>query len=143
VQLGAGGGVLQQDALFEDRGSTQLGAGGRVLATRRKEGGQRRFVEARQDELLLARVDVDVTHREDAGDAGLELLGVHRDLLAVDAQAPVGDRAELGAEAEEHQQHVQRHHACDAVGAGELQALRRRPASSSKPVIWPTTNCIS
>jgi hypothetical protein len=30
-------------------------------------------------------------------------------LLALDAQAPFGDRAELGAQAEEHQQHVQRH----------------------------------
>jgi hypothetical protein len=76
---------------------------------RRAEGGQRRFVEARQDELLLARVGVDVAHREDARDAGLELLGVDHDLLALDAQAPFGDRAQLGAQAEEHQQHVQRH----------------------------------
>jgi hypothetical protein len=73
---------------------------------------------------------------------GLELLGVDRDLLAVDAQAPLGDRAELGAQAEEHQQHVQRHHARDAVAAGDLD-LREPPVGSSKPVTWPTMNCIS
>ena len=42
------------------------------------------------------------------------------DLLALDVQAPVGDRAELRAQAEEHQQHVERHDARDAVAAGDL-----------------------
>ena len=76
----------------------------------------------RQNELLLARVDVDVAHRENAGHAGGELLGVHLELLALDVQAPCGDRAQLGRQAEEHQQHVQRHHARHAVGARDLGA---------------------
>jgi hypothetical protein len=80
-------------------------------------------VEARQDQLLLARIGVDVAHGEDARHIGLELLGVdHLQLLALDVQAPFGDRAELGRQAEEHQQHVQRHAAGDAVGAGDLGA---------------------
>jgi hypothetical protein len=58
-------------------------------------------------------------------------------------QAPFGDRAELGAQAEEHQQHVQRHHAGHAVGAGDLDAGELAVVFSSKPVTWPMMNCIS
>jgi hypothetical protein len=110
VQLGAGGRVLQVDGLAREH------------VRRRAECSQRGFVEAAQDQLLLAGIGVDVAHREDARDAGLELLGVDDDLLALQRQAPVGDRAELGTEAEEHQQHVQRHDARDAVAAGDLHA---------------------
>jgi hypothetical protein len=60
------------------------------------KAGQRRLVEARQDQLLLARIGVHVAHREDARRAGLELLGVDDDLLALEVQAPLGDRAQLG-----------------------------------------------
>ncbi|MCY1231998.1 hypothetical protein D9M72_444650 [compost metagenome] len=77
-------------------------------------------MEARQDQLLLAGVGVDVAHREDARDIGLELLGVHLDLLALQVQAPFGDRAQLGRQAEEHQQVIHRHAAGHAVGAGHL-----------------------
>ena len=59
---------------------------------RRTEGRECRFVKAAQDQLLLARVGVHVTDREDALDAGLELLGVDDKLLAFHRQAPVGDR---------------------------------------------------
>ena len=40
------------------------------------ERRQRRFVEAGQDQLLLARIRIDVAHREDARDVGLEFFGV-------------------------------------------------------------------
>ena len=76
-------------------------------------------MEARQDELLLARIGVDVTHGEDARDGAFELFRVHNDLLAVKFQAPFGDRTDLGLKAEEHEQVVQRHAAHNAVAAGD------------------------
>ena len=64
-------------------------------------GGERRLVEAADDQLLLARVGVDVADREDARRRGLEALGVDDDLLSLERQAPVGDRPELRAPAEQ------------------------------------------
>ena len=86
---GAGGGVLKKlprvgVEMFLDR-----------------ERDERRLVKAAQDELLLAGVDVDVADREDPRDAGLELLGVHRDLALLHPEAPLGDRAQVRREAVE------------------------------------------
>jgi hypothetical protein len=85
VEFWTGGGVLQQHALvWVDDG-------------RSAERCKRAFVEARQDELLLARVGVDVADREDTGFVGRKLFGVYNQLLSLDIKAPVGDRSQLGA----------------------------------------------
>jgi hypothetical protein len=65
-------------------------------------------VEAADDELLLARVGVDVAHREHAALARFVFLGVDRHLLALQFQAPVGDGAEPGRDAEAGDQRVER-----------------------------------
>ncbi len=64
------------------------------------EGRERGLVEARQDQLLLARVRVDVADREDPGLAGLELLRVDPERLLLQRKAPVRDRTELRVQAE-------------------------------------------
>src|SRR5450830_690 len=88
---------------------------------RRAKGCQRSFVEARQDQLFLAWVGVDVAHREDARNVGFELFGVdHFQLLALDIQTPFGDRAQFWRQTEKHQQHVKRQAASNAVGTGDL-----------------------
>src|SRR6185312_12563067 len=69
---------------------------GRIEMMLDGEGRQRRLVKARQDQLLLARVGVDVADREDPGNVRLKLLGVDLDGLAGKLEAPLGDRAELG-----------------------------------------------
>ena len=51
-------------------------------------------MEAADDQLFLARIGVDVAHREHAGQLRLVALGVDRHLLALQRQPPVGDRAE-------------------------------------------------
>ena len=79
-------------------------------------------MKARQDQLLLARIGVDITHREDARRVGGESFGIDLELLALDLQSPLRDRPELGRQAEEHQQHVQRNHPGHTVGAGDLGA---------------------
>src|SRR3954470_1132511 len=66
-----------------------------------REGGQSRLVEPGQDQFLLTRVGIDVSHGEDAGNAGLELLGVDLERLLLELHAPLGDRAELRMQAEE------------------------------------------
>jgi hypothetical protein len=53
-------------------------------------------VEAAQDQLLLARVGVDVANREDAVNGRLEFRGVDLDGLLLELEAPLGDRSELG-----------------------------------------------
>src|SRR5580704_514716 len=79
-----GGGVLQELFLL------------RIQVVLDRERGERRLVEAGQDQLLLARVGVDVAHREDSREARLELLGVHLEGTFLQRQPPVGNRAELG-----------------------------------------------
>ena len=74
-------------------------------------------MEAGEDELLLAGVGVDVAHGEDARDVRLKAGGVDDDLLAVELEAPVLDRAELRLQTEEDEQMVERDAARDAVGA--------------------------
>src|SRR5689334_24507064 len=65
------------------------------------------LVEAREDELELARVPVDVADREDAGDIRFERAGVDRDELAVlELDAPVGDRSKLHGEPEEREDRI-------------------------------------
>src|SRR6201989_267401 len=67
---------------------------------------QRDLVEAGQDELELARIGVDVANGEDAGLAGLEGLGAHRDHVLVELESPVRHRTELHGEPEERQHGV-------------------------------------
>src|SRR5436190_7456911 len=64
---------------------------------------QRHLVKARQDELQLAGVGVDVADGEDARFAGLELLGIHGDEVLIQVEPPIGDRPELHGEPEEGQ----------------------------------------
>jgi hypothetical protein len=89
-------------------------------------------VEARQNQLLLARIGVDVAHREHARDVGLEFLGVDGDLLAVQHQAPFGDRTELGRQAVEHQQRIERH-AARQPSSEVTRISVSLPSASSKP----------
>nr|GEU28069.1 hypothetical protein [Tanacetum cinerariifolium] len=120
-----------EDWRFHAQHLVQLGRRGRVLhvdllvrenVRRGAKGSQGCFVEARQDQLFLARIGVDVADGKDARHIGFELLRVlHLELAALDVQAPLGDRAQLWRQAVEHQQHVQRHAARHAVLAGHLQ----------------------
>src|SRR6185437_14954036 len=89
VHDGARGGVLQELAFLREE----------VVLD--GEGGERRFVKARQDELLLAGIGVDVAHREDSRQGRLELLGVHLEGLLLELEPPLGDRPELRMQTEE------------------------------------------
>src|SRR6476619_8595518 len=82
-----------------------------------RERGERRLVEAADDELLLARVGVDVADREDPRRRGLEARRVDEELLLLERQAPVGDRPELRAPAEQDEERVERDVARVAVAA--------------------------
>ena len=66
-------------------------------------------MEARKNELLLAGIGIDVTHGEDARLAGLKLLGVHVQRLALHGETPVRNGAQLRLQAEErkHLVHAQ------------------------------------
>src|SRR5271166_2908064 len=72
----ARGGVLQELALV--RKQMQLNG----------ECRERRLVKARKNQLLFARIGVDVADREDPGDAGLEFLGIDLERLLFELQAP-------------------------------------------------------
>src|SRR5216683_2899307 len=63
LQAGRGGGVLEHQLLAREHV---------MIGLLRHQG---RLVEAAQDELDLARVPIDVAHREDAGLAALEACG--------------------------------------------------------------------
>src|SRR5579863_5885267 len=76
---GTRGGVLQELPLF----------GVEVMLD--GKSGERSLVKAAQDELLLARIGVDVADREDAGNAGLEFLRIHLERPLLELHAPVGD----------------------------------------------------
>jgi hypothetical protein len=88
--------------------------------------GQRGFVEAAQQQALLAWVSVDVAHGVNARRAALERGGRHAHLFAFQTQAPLAERPQLGAHALAHQQVVHRHVACHAVRAQHAQ--RRHPS---------------
>jgi hypothetical protein len=60
------------------------------------EGRERRLVEPAQNQLLLARVVIDVADRENPGNAGLEFLSVHLECFLLELEPPFGHRAELG-----------------------------------------------
>ncbi len=76
-----------------------------------REGRQRRLVEAAENQLLLAGVRVDVAHGINAGDIGLEFLGVDLERFLLELEAPFCDRPELRVQPEEHEQviAVERH----------------------------------
>ena len=65
-------------------------------------------MEARQDQFLLAGIGIDVADRKDAGHAGLELLGVDRQRLALEREPPLRHRPELGVQAKESEQVIGR-----------------------------------
>src|SRR5205085_5935255 len=109
----ARGGVLQELFLL------------RIQMMLDRERGQRRLVEPAQDELLLSRVSIDVTHREYSRHAGLELLGVDGQRLLFQRQAPLRDRSELRVQAEEHQQLIGRQRLQRAVGGADVDATQR------------------
>src|ERR1700689_3609666 len=92
---GTGGRVLQELAL----------AGKQVMLN--TECRQCSLVKAAQDELLFARISVDVADRENSGHAGLEIFRVDLEGFFLEFQAPVGDGAEFWM------QPVERH---DVVG---------------------------
>ena len=98
--------VLEENALFREH----VVAGG--------EGAKGAFVEARENQLLLARIDVDVADGEDAGNAGFETFGIDHDLLAFELETPVFDRAELGLQTEEDKEMVERDTTGHAVSTG-------------------------
>jgi hypothetical protein len=64
------------------------------------EGRERSLMKAGQDQLLLARIGVDVADREDAWLARLESLGVDAERLLLELEPPVCDRAEFRVQAE-------------------------------------------
>jgi hypothetical protein len=90
---------------------------------RRAECRQRRFVKARQDQLLLARIGIDIAHREDAGHVGFKLLGIDANLFALDFEAPLGNWPELRRKAEEHQQVIEFERPCHAVATCHLDTM--------------------
>src|SRR5690348_18498796 len=67
------------------------------------ESRKRRFVESGQNQFFLTRIGIDVPHGEDAGDAGLELLGIDLQGLLLELHAPFGDGAELRMQTEERE----------------------------------------
>lgn len=89
------------------------------------EGAQGRFVEAGKDQLLLARIGVDVTDREDAWHRGLESCRVHHQLLALQRQPPLRDGPQRRVQAPEHQQ-VGGFDALDHAAAAAHARLRER-----------------
>src|SRR4051812_14833482 len=61
------------------------------------------LVKARQDQLLLTGISIDITNRINARYVGLEFFGVDAQLFLVDLQAPLCNRAKLRMQAEEHE----------------------------------------
>src|SRR6185312_4077000 len=72
-----------------------------VLDRERRERG---LVKPRKNELLLARVGVDVTHGKDAGQASLNFLGIDPQGLLLELDAPFRDGPELRVQPEEYEQ---------------------------------------
>ena len=101
------------------------------------EGRERGLVEAGQDQLLLARIGVDVADREDARHAGLELLGVDRERLLLEREAPVRDRAELRMQAEAGD-HLLAAHVGRRLVARRHDAPAMRPSSIVSDWIVPS-----
>ena len=124
VQLAGGGGVLQRDFAL----GAQLGGG--------REGRHRRFVKAAQNEFFLAGVGVDVAHGVDARRAGGKAFGVDHELLARHGQAPVGDGAEFGRQAQQGQHTVLAVFANSPSGVAHCICTEPVPLRLSR-VGWP------
>src|SRR5215469_2409536 len=88
------------------------------------EGRERRLVKSGQDELLLARVGVDVADGEHAEETRLELLGIHRERALLECQTPLSDRTELWMQPEEHQQLLGLERGSRAVAALDVDAAQ-------------------
>ena len=82
---------------------------------------QRGFMKAREDELQLAGIAVDVADGEDAGRRGLEGFGADADQVLVEIEAPFGHWPKLHRQAEEGQHRI----AGDVENAAVI-ALHRR-----------------
>src|SRR5690606_33650969 len=104
-----------------------------------RERRQRRLVESRQDQLLLAGIGVDVTDRENAGYRRLEFLGVDLERFLLELEPPLRDRPQLRMQAEkgEHVVGLESMHGAVArlhldttqrggVGAGAIDDQRMR-----------------
>ena len=110
VKLGRRRGVLQEHTLFRED----------VVAS--GKGSERTFMEARQDELLLARIGIDVANSEDTRDVRFKASRVDNDLLTFQGEAsfrsgqawaagqrrPRGGQAEYDALRRRHQRRVLR-----------------------------------
>src|ERR1035437_11081446 len=83
VQLRARRCVLQKD--FFIRKNNGHGA----------KSGQCTFMETTQNELLLARVNVDIADSKNTGLAGGKLFGIDLELFTFDVQPPLGDGAKF------------------------------------------------
>src|SRR5579863_2243172 len=116
VHDGTGGGVLQK--LFLLRKQVMLDG----------ERRQRGFVKARQDQLFLTRVGIDIADGKNTRQARLEFLGVDLERLLLQRQSPVRDRTEFRMQAEKYQQlirrqRLQRTGAAPDVDAAQYPAL--------------------
>src|SRR5580700_4195369 len=92
------------------------------------KSGERCLVKAREDELLLARIEVDVADGEYPGQTRLELLRIDEQRLPLERKTPVGDGPELRMQPEEHEELVGGERMSDTVGrlhvhAGETAVL--------------------
>ncbi len=82
--------------------------------------GDRRFAEALQDQLELARIVRHVPDREHAGKARLAGRRIDPDVVHLQIEPPAGDRAEIGRKAEKREQRVGRQKLCLAFQGGHL-----------------------
>ena len=104
---------------------------------------QRRLVEARQDELELARIPVDVADGEDAGHAGLERRGVDRDHIRRPSSRCPSRRPGRASWS------ARRTAGCASQAISKFEpslrltiALAMRPPSPSSADTWPSTKSI-
>ncbi len=87
-------------------------------------------MEARENELELARVGHDVADGEDARHIGLERLGVDGDKVALEVEARSGDRTELHLETIEGEESVARQPLLGAIVALDGHGLDLRLAAA-------------
>src|SRR5204862_7790871 len=64
------------------------------------------FMEARQNELQLAGIAVDIADGEDSRHRAFELRRIYGNEVLMEIEPPFGDRAELHGEPEERQQGI-------------------------------------
>src|SRR5256885_17062993 len=115
-RAGSAGTAVQRSSASERTESCRASVGGvlglDLLASDRGEGvvcGDRGLAHADRDQGDLARVAGDVARRVDAGDVRLAGHRFDPDLaLALELEAPIGDRAEVRVEAEQRDQRLTR-----------------------------------